>query len=219
VNAETGKRIWRFSTTAANHTTNYTVQSAPAIYNNLVIFGSDDGYVYAVTAREGRLQWKTDLTHDMNVSVRGSPLIDNGIVYIGDDGGSLHALKAADGTREWPLTIGAPVRGTLVLSENKNLLFFTADDTLYAVSPSAHQIVWVFRKQGQKLSSPVVSGNRVSITSSDGHVLAINITDGTQVWSTAVDRVSVQPPVISNGILFASSKSDGAQQPTLIPER
>lgn len=215
VSTNTGKRLWRFRTIGASHMTNYTVQSAPAIYNNLVFFGSDDGYVYAVTALGGWLQWKVDLTGDMNVSIRGSPLIDNGTIYIGGDDRILHALDVTNGVQTWQFKAGDRVRGTMAISEEGDIVYFTAGDTLYAVSPATHDRKWVFRKQGQRLSSPVVSGNRVYITSSDDQVIAVDATSGALAWSTTVNRASVQTPVISNGILFASSKSDGANSGTI----
>jgi outer membrane protein assembly factor BamB len=220
VNTDTGKRIWRYRTGAANHTTHYTVQSTPAIYNNLVIFGSDDGYVYAVTAREGRLQWKTDLTHDINVSVRGSPLIYEHMVYIGGDDRVLHVLDPTTGVEAWQFKAKDHVRGPMAVSKEGDLLYFSAGDMLYAISLATHQQKWVYQRKGKILSSPVVASlkysDEVYVSSNDGYVHSFDQETGKGInWDAPVARVSVQPPTIIDGHLLVSSEGDDVHGGTI----
>jgi glucose dehydrogenase len=46
-----GKVKWRFQT-------GNKIRSAPALYNGVAYFGSDDGHLYALDAQTGKLQWK-----------------------------------------------------------------------------------------------------------------------------------------------------------------
>jgi outer membrane protein assembly factor BamB/PKD repeat protein len=211
VNTETGKRIWRYRTGAADHTTHYTIQSAPVVYENLVIFGSDDGYVYAVTAREGQVQWKTDLTHDVNVSVRGSPLIIGHMLYIGGDDQVLHELNATTGIEAWQFKAKDRVRGNMVALWG-SIVCFTAGDTLYAINTFTHQPEWVFQKGGQILSAPVRDYRGIAVTSSDGYLRDIDSRTGKEKYSMAIARLSVQQPTKIGDFLLVSSGCDGDEK-------
>lgn len=51
LNTQTGKHIW-------SYTTGGRVDSPPTYYKGLVLFGSADGYVYALRAEDGGLAWR-----------------------------------------------------------------------------------------------------------------------------------------------------------------
>jgi len=83
--AETGKEIWTYRT-------NGPVRFAPAVWEEFVCFGSDDGCLYCVELSTGKLRWKHRATpNDRKLlgnqrlisvwPVRGGPVIANGQVY------------------------------------------------------------------------------------------------------------------------------------------
>ncbi len=51
LNTQTGKQLWSYTTGAR-------IDSPPTYYKGLVLFGSADGYVYALRAEDGRLAWR-----------------------------------------------------------------------------------------------------------------------------------------------------------------
>lgn len=108
-----GALKWRFVTEGP-------VRFAPAVWEQMVFFGSDDGRVYAVDAITGDLKWKTRaapedradyrmLVNDRLCSrwpVRGGVVLQNGVVYAGcglwpSEGVFLTALDAATGSVKW----------------------------------------------------------------------------------------------------------------------
>ena len=83
--AETGKEIWTYRT-------NGPVRFAPAVWEEFVCFGSDDGCLYCVELSTGKLRWKHRATpNDRKLlgnqrlisvwPVRGGPVVANGQVY------------------------------------------------------------------------------------------------------------------------------------------
>jgi outer membrane protein assembly factor BamB len=54
LDADSGKEVWSF-------TTEGPVRLAPTVAGEFVLFGSDDGHVYAVNAKNGTLTWKRRL--------------------------------------------------------------------------------------------------------------------------------------------------------------
>jgi outer membrane protein assembly factor BamB len=83
--ASTGQKTWAYRT-------NGPVRFAPALWNDSVCFGSDDGYVYCVSLQTGKLRWKLRavpsnrrvLGNRRLISmwpVRGGPVVEDGRVY------------------------------------------------------------------------------------------------------------------------------------------
>ncbi len=85
LDARTGKRLWSYAVAGR-------VDSPPTYYQGLVLFGSADGHVYALSASEGTLAWRFRAAPvDRRVMIRqqlesawpvhGSVLIHNGVLY------------------------------------------------------------------------------------------------------------------------------------------
>lgn len=83
--AETGKELWGYHT-------NGPVRFAPAVWEESVCFGSDDGCLYCVELSTGKLRWKHRATpNDRKLlgnrrlisvwPVRGGPVVADGQVY------------------------------------------------------------------------------------------------------------------------------------------
>ena len=72
--------------------------SSPAVANGKVIFGSENGVVYAIRTNDGSVVWST-VTEAGN-PIEGSPMVANGVVYV-TGSLSLHALSLATGQLLW----------------------------------------------------------------------------------------------------------------------
>ncbi|MFH1269153.1 MAG: PQQ-binding-like beta-propeller repeat protein, partial [Planctomycetota bacterium] len=107
---ETGEKRWRFYADGP-------VRLAPLVHEGRVYFGSDDGYLYALHAAEGRLVWKfrggpSDrkvLGNERLIStwpVRGGPVLLDGTIYFTAGiwpfmGIFVHAVDAESGESVW----------------------------------------------------------------------------------------------------------------------
>ncbi len=110
IDITTGEEKWRYYV-------NGPIRYAPVAYRDLVIFGSDDGYVYCLTASTGEVVWKfhaapTGRQHLGNQRlisawpVRGGPVLHEGKVYLGAgnwpfEGTFYYCLDAATGRVIW----------------------------------------------------------------------------------------------------------------------
>ncbi len=132
LDAVTGEEHWSFFTGGP-------VRLAPTIWQDRVLFGSDDGFVYCLKAADGQLIWKKRggpndeklLGNGKMISrwpIRTGVLVEEGIVYFG--GGVfpheyvyLWALRAEDGRVVWKNdTISAESAGRNELSPQGYLL-------------------------------------------------------------------------------------------------
>ncbi|UCE50612.1 MAG: PQQ-binding-like beta-propeller repeat protein, partial [Phycisphaerales bacterium] len=110
LDAATGKQRWSFFTGGP-------IRLAPTVTGNRVLVGSDDGFVYCLSAGDGDLIWKVRggpkdeklLGHGRMISrwpIRTGVLVDEGIAYFGagifpHENVFLHAVKVSDGSTVW----------------------------------------------------------------------------------------------------------------------
>ncbi|MCH7801466.1 MAG: PQQ-like beta-propeller repeat protein, partial [Chloroflexi bacterium] len=79
------------------------VRAAPAIgHDGAILFGSNDGFFYALDLATGRLKWK----YEAKEMIRSSPAVVGDLVIFGDDIGLLHALDITSGVRKWVFEAG-----------------------------------------------------------------------------------------------------------------
>ena len=79
--------------------------TSPVVYQNIVLIGSYDSYLYALNAKTGEIIWefKTDDDVISNVAV------EQGIVYFGSDDGFLYAVDVISGQQIWKFETGKKV--------------------------------------------------------------------------------------------------------------
>jgi len=110
IDVKSGKELWRFFT-------NGPVRLAPVAWNDSVCFGSDDGYLYSVSAQTGKLQWKFQAVPSNRLilgnrrlisvwPVRGGPVVENNTIYFAAgvwpfEGVFIYALNAETGEQRW----------------------------------------------------------------------------------------------------------------------
>lgn len=126
--AESGQVRWRFFCDGP-------VRFAPWVDHDQLIFGSDDGSLYAVDRHDGRLRWRRSLAPEQRwVSgngrlisawpIRTGVVVSDGVVYAAvglfpTEGTFLHAVRAEDGESVWvqPLSGYSPQGYLLASSE------------------------------------------------------------------------------------------------------
>lgn len=153
-------------------------------HEGLVIFGSDDGNVYAVDAASGRQRWM----HRTDGPVPATPALHDGRVYVTSYDGQLHALDAASGELRWKYATAGERR-------------FEARG-LHGMQPRTQTFADMFDVY---LSSPVVALGAVVFGSGDGHVHAVDAASGALRWKFKTGDVVHASPAYADGMLFVGS--------------
>src|SRR6266567_664794 len=96
--------------------------SSPTVSDDIVYFGSDDSYLYALNAVTGELKWKFK-TGDV---VYSSPAVADGAVYVGSHDSYLYAVDMNTGKERWKFKTGNRVYSSPVVSD-ATVYFGSAD--------------------------------------------------------------------------------------------
>ncbi len=110
IDVKSGKELWRFYT-------NGPVRLAPVAWKDSILFGSDDGHFYSLSAQTGKMQWKYQAvpSHRLILGnrrlisvwpIRGGSVVENDTIYFAAgvwpfEGVFIYALNAETGKLRW----------------------------------------------------------------------------------------------------------------------
>ena len=117
------------------------IETKPLIFENKLIFGSWDGYLYCVDARSGVMIWKWTEDKDFYFSPAAClPVTDGDNVYITSPDKYVTAIDLLLGRTVWRKNYNA-WESIGITSDRKNLLIKSAKDKFFIVSAKNGKIV------------------------------------------------------------------------------
>lgn len=168
-----------------------------AVVDGTVYATNDDGYLYALDARTGKLRWRF---HAFN-QLMGTPVVaaagERTLVFVGA-GNSVFAYSHA-------VKFAQP--GARVIRGN-------GLSAMYAVDAATGKQAWVFPTAGEDMPTPVYYKGRVLFGNGDGHVYALYAATGKLAWKTSIHSfVSMSSATLdpASGVLVM-----GGTQPSAI---
>lgn len=194
-----GSEVWVFRTKGREE--RKPIRSSPATDGKAVFFGGDDGYVYAVDAMKGELQWK----YKAGASIFATPVTIAGSVIVGSLDGNLYCLGAANGDLRWKFRTGSKVYGP-VSATDRSVFFGSADGICRAVDLGTGNERWRFVARSVINSAPLIVGDLLYVGSLDKTLYVLNAETGKEVWRYAAQgRIRVSP-VVWRGLLLVTSE-------------
>jgi outer membrane protein assembly factor BamB len=179
--------------------------SSPVVWQELVIFGSGDGRVYALNAGTGQVRWSYR-TGDV---VHASPAVADGVVYIGSWDGSLYALEAATGRLVWRFATGQDpdIHNQVGFQSSAAIVDGVVyvgcrDAHLYAVDARTGRRRWAYSTQGAwVISSPAVADGRVYFGTGDSRrFVALDARTGAEVAAWPFTWYLFSSPAVTGGL-------------------
>ncbi len=195
--------------------------AAPAAASGTVVAGYSSGELAAYRYENGRSLWNDTLSRTrMSLSVSelsdvdAAPVIDRGRVYALGQGGRMAAYDLDQGRRIWELNI-AGIATPVVAGE---WVFVMTDDArLLCVSRSSGKIRWISqlpqyanekkKKDAISWRGPILAGNRLISTNSEGEIWAIEPEEGVAFLIEEVKAPISVPPVVANNVLYVLDDS------------
>lgn len=200
LDAATGDERWRFEADGP-------VWTPPTLDDRtLLVTSHSRNVVYALSATDGELQWKTPLADQGLVTT--PPRVADGRVFVGSDE-RIHALDAATGRERWqysaeqpPLTWGTP----LAVDDRLFITSRTPSGSLYAFDAATGDLRWQFSTEKRLFGSPAFGSGTVYLGTDAGTVYAVDATEGTERWrGDAASRIRRVTPVVRQGRVYVAT--------------
>lgn len=195
LNTNNKSNIWKFPTGGI-------IRSSPTVFNNLVIFGCDDGKVYAVDKNSGTQAWQYDA--GAGVTFYSSPVAKGKFVYIGCSDGALYALDAASGLLKWKYQTGNAIESSPI-AYGGNVIFGSNDYKLYCIDSASGLPRWTATTGDRIKSSPYADNQVIYVGCHDYNLYAFNIIDGTLKWKFATGALIMSSPLVQYGKVYVGS--------------
>ena len=153
----------------------------PVIRGNAVVTGTMAGNVFCFDlesagnhSRAGQVRWQFQAAGGVNKS----PCIENGKVIFGSNDGQIYCLSEKDGIVLWTYQTEAPEQRAMKnfsvsVCINRKVYVGSADTYLYCLNEQDGRLEWKYKCSDWLRSRPVVSGNKVFITTIDGTLLCL----------------------------------------------
>ncbi|MGK7395012.1 MAG: outer membrane protein assembly factor BamB family protein [Candidatus Cyclobacteriaceae bacterium M3_2C_046] len=181
--------------------------SSPVIKDDLVYFGSGDGYLYALDASSGREIWK----FKTGEIIHSSPALAYDRVYLGGWDSYLYCLDAQTGDQYWRLQTGVDTvlhnqvgfQGSPALYDS-TVYIGCRDAHMYAVDAFTGDVKWkVFNDHSWVITSPAVTRQNVYYGTSDTHLMyVLDRRTGEKIHQKDLSTFIFSSPAVVNDHLY-----------------
>ncbi|MFH0888229.1 MAG: PQQ-binding-like beta-propeller repeat protein [Planctomycetota bacterium] len=194
IDLQNGSLRWVFRTETPT-----AIYSSPKINCNMILFGADDNYFYAVRStapiKSQELQLKTANP------IRSSPFFssDGQITLIGSTDKNLYAVSES-GAILWKYNANAKILTTGVV--DKQIVYITSEDgIIHAIDLNTGDKIWNL-SLGGKLNSPILSENMIYVGSTNNIIYAINPITRQIQWSYRLGHEIIASLAVIEGMLL-----------------
>lgn len=161
---------WIFSSDA-------NVISTPAVINDLVIFGNQQGKITALSLKNGKEKW----TYKTGGSVYSSPAVDKNRLVLGSADGYIYCLND-NGKELWKLKTGAAVLGCPLI-RNEVVYIGGSDHIFRAIELQTGKEIWTYAGlNGPVVSTPVLYKDDVIFGAWDTYLYSLDKKTGALHW-------------------------------------
>jgi len=184
--------------------------SSPAVdtINNLVYFGSGDGYLYALRIKDGRQQWQ----FTTGGIIHTNPVLYQNTLYFGSWDRYLYAVDCRTGKEKWKFQTRADtayhhllegIQASPLISNN-HIFFGARDGYFYALDAVTGQLTWEYSAKNSWILTTATAANQVIYTgTSDTYLLlALDAATGKEKFRTAANGYVYSSPVIAGNTIY-----------------
>jgi len=212
LNAQSGAQIWVYDRTVPILT--LRGNATPAIDDDLVLAGFDNGRVVALKLKTGRLIWESRLAiprgrSDLErmVDIDGEPVVVGGTVYVSSFQGAVAAISVLDGQIEWTRDISSYAQ--LAVGDER---IYITDETglVWALDRHSGNSIWKQDKLANRLvSGPSYFNGYIVVGDFEGYIHWLDASTGDFAFRAKIDKNRIISPAITAGNILLSYSSAG----------
>nr|WP_298682397.1 PQQ-binding-like beta-propeller repeat protein [uncultured Dongia sp.] len=212
-----GRRLW--SNAGVEEAAGLLGGSTPTVLGNIVVAAYTSGELLAFDVINGRSLWTDSLAGKARTSsvaalsdIRGRPVIDRDRVIAIGNGGVMAAIDLRRGERYWDKDLG----GTQMPWAAGDFVYvLTSQSEVVCVTRDEGRIKWLTplppfedmesREDPIYWSGPVLVGDRLLVTGSNGLALSLSPYTGDLLGKQELPDRSHLPPVVANEMVYMLS--------------
>ncbi len=195
---ESGAMKWKFPQDQPLGT---RIRTTPAISDDMLYFGAEDGKLYALNAQTGKGTW----LFDTRTSVGSTPTISDGIVYFGASDGHVYAIDTRTGAEVPSWKGGFRAQDEIASAPvvaNGIVYVLSLDQVLHAIGAATGKERFSVRLSGTVLRQrPAVFGDYV-VAASGATLHCFMARNLTRRWGQMLNTDIIVAPVISNDTIY-----------------
>jgi len=172
--------------------------------NKSIFFGSNDGNLYALNAKNGNLLWK----YTTGSAIQNTPTISNQTIFFGSNNQKLYALNSNTGILKWSYTTNHSIGGISPTVSNGNVFIASSNNFsggLYALNELNGNLIYSNFFQTIPYSI-TLSGNKLFLTHYSGASMS-HASSGLRIGGFTGPNVTRTNPAIYNGRVVISSSN------------
>jgi outer membrane protein assembly factor BamB len=172
------KRRWSWNA-------NSLLEFTPVIAEGKLFIIKNNGAVYAIDKRGGKVRWRRDL----GKLAASAPAYADGRIYVtilarkGSKNGLVAALRAKDGAQIWSKPLPSRTESS-PLAVDGRVFFGSEDGTVYALRASDGGVIWRYKAAGAVKGGVALADGKLYFGDYGGRVHAIRESSGKRVWSS-----------------------------------
>lgn len=183
--------------------------ATPAVVDGTVFVGGGFGSneFYAFDAATGRPRWAIRVSDDGPTAA----VVAEGRVVFNTESCTLFVVDAATGRHLWSRWLGDPLMSQPAVHAGVVYMAYPGPDghRLIALKLSDGATVWERRIAGDVVSAPVVDGDSVYLTTTDGTVYRHALADGRVLFEKQLNATSA--PTVAGGEIYVAQNDPAAR--------
>ena len=192
-----GETIWQFKT-------DKQIRSSPATDGEIIVFGCDNGTIYAIQKSSGKLKWE----FETGGSVQATPAIKNNVVYIGSTDFKFYAINLQTGKLNWVFETNGQIFHAAAVTDSI-VVFGSTDSFVYCLNSISGEQIWTFEAKSVISTSPLMCEDKIFVGSLDHYLYALDKFTGGELWKfKAKGRIRSNPIIYKNYFILASEDDD-----------
>jgi outer membrane protein assembly factor BamB len=217
MDARDGRIVWTHA--GAAESLGVFGAASPVATAKLLVAPYSSGEIYGLNPSTGEEVWVGNLGYNAMETagtalndIDVTPVVSNGVLYAAGNAGVLYAVNADSSKRLWHQELGS-IRG--IWPAGEFLYVVGGTNEVVCLQASTGNIRWVAQlprytdeaaKKGKIIiSGPVLAGEKLLVSASNGVLFSLSPYDGKIVHETKVPEGVLQSPVVSGGNVYVLS--------------
>ena len=193
----TGEKQWTYKT-------EIEINSSANTYKDLVLFGSQDGALYALDKVTGDFKWK----HTTEDQIQCSITVAKNHAFLAGCDSMLHVIDLDTGKETGNIKLSSPTISTPA-ANGDTTYFGNENGTFYCVDAAAAKTNWTVEDErgGNSIrSSAAIAEGHIVFGARNRKLYSYNPQTGAENWSTTLkNKVDSSPVIVKNRVIAAST--------------